>query len=92
MPKQGRVLDGTNVDEEIAQLLALLVRFMQPSQTAAIMEMNKVGFTPARIADLLGTTRGTANVTIQQNKNKPKRTSTQAKLKAAPQVSEEDEG
>ena len=92
MAKQGRVLDGTNVDEEIAQLLALLVRFMQPSQTAAIMEMNKVGFTPARIADLLGTTRGTANVTIQQNKNKPKRTSAQAKLKAAPQTSEEDEG
>lgn len=91
MPKQDRVLDGSNVGEETTQLLALLIRLMLPNQTAAIMELNKVGFSPARIADLLGTTRGTANVTIQQNKTKPKRSPTQAKLKVTPQTGDEVE-
>lgn len=91
MAKKDRVLDGSEPQEEAAQLLAVLIRLMLPSQTAAILELDKVGFSPARIAELLGTTPGTASVTVQKNKSKPKSGRQRAKLKAAPQVDEGDD-
>jgi DNA-directed RNA polymerase specialized sigma24 family protein len=59
--------------EEIAKLLALLVRLQVGSQAEAIVELNKVGIGPSRIATLLGTTAGTVNVAISRAKNRPKR-------------------
>jgi len=61
--------------EEQMRLLALLIRLLLPSQTAAILELNKAGFGAARIAELLGTTANTANVALQKAKKKPARRS-----------------
>jgi DNA-directed RNA polymerase specialized sigma24 family protein len=74
--------------EETVRLLALLIRLLLPSQTAAILELSKAGFGPARIADLLGTSANTANVAIQKAKKKPVQRA-QAKLTAAVAAEEE---
>lgn len=54
--------------DEVARLLALLVRLQVGSQAQAIAELDRLGITPARIADLLGTTAGTARVTVHQKR------------------------
>jgi DNA-directed RNA polymerase specialized sigma24 family protein len=59
-----------DAQEEIARLLAIQLRLQLGSQSEAIQELNKVGFGPSRIADLLGTTSNTVNVTIQKAKKK----------------------
>lgn len=91
MAKKEISLDGTDPQEESVRLLALMVRLMLPNQTAAILELNKTGFSPARIAELVGTTRGTANVTIQKNKDKA-RTPSKGRLQAVEQEEEERDG
>ena len=45
-----------------------------PSQAEAIVEMNKIGIGPSRIAEIMGTTPGTVNVAIQRAKPKTKKT------------------
>ena len=60
-----------STQEETVRLLALLIRLVLPSQTATILELNRAGFGPARIAELLGTSANTANVAIQKAKKKP---------------------
>ena len=40
------------------------------SQADAIRELNKAGFGPTRIAELLGTTSGTVGVTLAKAKKK----------------------
>jgi DNA-directed RNA polymerase specialized sigma24 family protein len=62
-------------DDEVERLLALLVRLTIGSQADTIVEMNKVGFGPSRIANLLGTSPGTVNVAINRAKKRPKRVS-----------------
>lgn len=52
--------------DEVVRLLAILVRRGANTQTDAIVEMSKAGFKSSRIADLLGTTTNTANVTVQK--------------------------
>jgi CRP-like cAMP-binding protein len=64
---------STDTEQEIAKLLALLVRLQIGSQAEAIVELNKVGIGPSRIATLLGTTAGTVNVAISRAKHQPKR-------------------
>lgn len=56
--------------EEIVRLLALQVRMALPSQSDAIRELGRSGFGPSRIAELLGTTPNTVNVTLQKAKKK----------------------
>lgn len=73
---------GMSSQEETVRLLALLIRLLLPSQTAAILELSKAGFGPARIAELLGTSANTANVALQKAKKKPVKRA-QAKLTAA---------
>jgi DNA-directed RNA polymerase specialized sigma24 family protein len=65
----------TEIDsgEEIARLLATLVRLQTDSQAEAIAELNKSGIGPSRIAELLGTSAGTVNVAIQRSRRKPGR-------------------
>jgi DNA-directed RNA polymerase specialized sigma24 family protein len=75
-------------EEETVRLLALLIRLLLPSQTAAILELSKTGFGPARIAELLGTSANTANVAIQKAKKKPVKRA-QVKLTAAVAAEEE---
>jgi DNA-directed RNA polymerase specialized sigma24 family protein len=59
------------MDDQIARLLALQIRFTLDSQTQAILELGRVGFGPKRIAQLLGTTADTAKVTLARAKKKP---------------------
>jgi hypothetical protein len=63
--------------DEVPKLLALWVRLQVGSQAAAIVELNRVGIGPTRIAELLGTTVGTVNVTLQRSKKRPKGKTTQ---------------
>jgi DNA-directed RNA polymerase specialized sigma24 family protein len=60
--------------DEVARLLALLVRLQLGNQTSAISELSRAGFSPSRIAGLLGTTAGTVSVTLQRAKNRKPRT------------------
>jgi hypothetical protein len=61
---------ATDPQEEIVRLLALQTRLQFESQAEAIREFSKAGFGPARIADLLGTTPGTVNVTLAKAKSR----------------------
>ena len=56
--------------EEIVRLLALQVRRQFETQAEAIREFGKAGFGPTRIAELLGTTPGTVNVTLVKAKGR----------------------
>jgi DNA-directed RNA polymerase specialized sigma24 family protein len=56
--------------EEVARLLAIQIRLALPSQTQAILELNRSGFGPTRIAELLGTSPATAKVTLQKARKK----------------------
>lgn len=53
-------------NDEIARLLATLIRLQLPTQADAIRELGKAGLRPSRIADLLGTTPNTVNVTLNK--------------------------
>ena len=69
-------MTNTSSDQdEIPKLLALLVRLQLGNQSDTIIELDRIGFGASRIAQLVGTTRNTANVTIQKNR---KRTKTKA--------------
>jgi hypothetical protein len=57
-----------DTQEEIARLLAIQIRMKFESQADAIRELSKSGFGPTRIAELLGTTAGTVNVTLAKTK------------------------
>ncbi len=56
--------------EELVRLMAIELRQRSHSQGEAILELSKAGFGPSRIAELLGTTPNTVNVTIQKAKKK----------------------
>lgn len=56
--------------EELVRLMAIELRQRAQSQGEAILELSKAGFGPSRIAELLGTTANTVNVTIQKAKKK----------------------
>lgn len=61
--------------EEIVRLLIIQLRREAASQTDAILELNKAGFGPSRIADLLGTTSNTVNVALATAKKSRGKTS-----------------
>lgn len=54
--------------EDIARLLAVLVRRTGDSQAEVIRELSGVGMAPRRIASLLGTTPNTVSVTLSKSK------------------------
>lgn len=56
--------------EELVRLHIIELRRRLETQTEAILELNRAGFDAGRIADLLGTTKNTVNVTIQRAKRK----------------------
>jgi DNA-directed RNA polymerase specialized sigma24 family protein len=56
--------------EETLRLLATLVRQMSATQADAIAELSKAGFGPTRIAELLGTTTGTAKMAVRRSRAK----------------------
>lgn len=56
--------------DEVARLLAILIRLQLPTQADAIRELGKAGIGPTRIAELLGTTANTVNVTLSKAKKK----------------------
>lgn len=56
--------------EELVRLSVLQLRRGAESQAALILELNRVGFGSTRIAELVGTTANTVNVTIQKAKKK----------------------
>ena len=56
--------------DELSKLMALQVRSTIGSQTQTILELDRLGFSARRIGELLGTTRNTANVTVQKAKKR----------------------
>jgi DNA-directed RNA polymerase specialized sigma24 family protein len=50
--------------EEIVRLLTIFLRRTSESQAEVVTELGRAGFGPTRIADLLGTSVGTVNVTL----------------------------
>jgi len=62
-------MDNEGLDD-VARLLAVLIKLQTPSQADAIREMNRSGLGPTRIAELLGTTANTVNVTLQKEKKR----------------------
>ena len=56
--------------EEVVRLLAIQLRRDTESQAQAIEELNRAGFGPTRIAELLGTTPNTVNVSISNAKKR----------------------
>ena len=60
----------SDTSDEVARLLAILIRLQVPSQADAIRELGRVGFGPKRISELLGTTANTVNVTLAKAKKK----------------------
>jgi hypothetical protein len=66
--------------DELVRLQALEVRKRSASQVDAILELNKAGLGPTRIAELLGTTPGTVNVALA--KAKKRKTSRTKELQA----------
>lgn len=54
--------------EETVRLLAILVRRQLGNQAEAIRELDRAGFGPTRIAELVGTTANTVNVTLAKQK------------------------
>ncbi len=54
--------------EELVRLQVINLRRRLGSQTEAIVELRQAGFGPSRIAELLGTTANTVNVTLQKAK------------------------
>jgi hypothetical protein len=59
-------------EDEIVRLLAIQLRLQLANQAACILEFSRAGFGPTRIAELLGTTANTVNVTIQKAKKSSK--------------------
>jgi DNA-directed RNA polymerase specialized sigma24 family protein len=56
--------------DELCRLLALQLRLDIGSQTQTIIELNRLGFSTGRTAELLGTTSNTVNVTVQKAKKR----------------------
>ena len=56
--------------EELVRLLVIDLRHRLGSQGETIQELSKAGFGPSRIAELLGTSANTVNVTLQKAKKK----------------------
>jgi DNA-directed RNA polymerase specialized sigma24 family protein len=57
--------------DEIVRLLIMQMRGTTfETQADAIRELGEAGFAPARIAELLGTSRGTVDVTLARAKRK----------------------
>ena len=67
MPQELEPLD------EIARLLATLIRLQLETQADAIRELGKLGIGPKRISELLGTTPNTVTVTLSKAKKTPRR-------------------
>ncbi len=53
--------------EEMVRLLAIIAR-RSVSQTDLILQLKGLGFTPKRIADLLGTSPNVVSVTLHKSK------------------------
>jgi len=60
-------------NDEVARLLATLIRLQTDSQAEAIAELHRSGIGPSRIAELFGTSAGTVNVAIRRTKTAHKR-------------------
>lgn len=57
-------------EEELVRLAVLLLRRMVGTQADTIVELSRAGFTPTRIAMLLGTTPNTVNQALVRSKKK----------------------
>lgn len=62
--------------EELVRLIAMQIRLQLNNQGVAIQEFSKAGFGPSRIAELVGTTPGTVNVTLAKAKKRKARKTT----------------
>lgn len=58
----------TQALDEVAKLLAVLIRLQCETQNEAIIELGRVGISPSRIGTLLGTSGATARTTLNRAK------------------------
>jgi DNA-directed RNA polymerase specialized sigma24 family protein len=58
--------------EELVRLHVIDLRHRLGNQAETILELKRAGFAPSRIADLLGTTANTVNVSLQKAKKRGK--------------------
>jgi DNA-directed RNA polymerase specialized sigma24 family protein len=63
---------AVDYQDELVRLKVIELRREIGNQTDTIVELNRAGFGPTRIADLLGTTPNTVNVTLQRAKKRGK--------------------
>ena len=63
-------MGGDQVWEEIVRLLAVQIRLQVENQTEAILALNRAGFSPPRITQLLGLSQDIARATIHQAKTR----------------------
>jgi hypothetical protein len=63
--------------EELVRLIAMQIRLHLDNQSVAIQEFSKAGFGPSRIAQLVGTTPGTVNVTLAKAKKRKAKKATE---------------
>jgi len=56
--------------EEIVRLMVITLRRSAKSQAEVIVELERAGFGPSRIADLLSTTPNAVNVTLNKAKKR----------------------
>ena len=54
--------------EDILRIKVIELRLALGNQNETILEMSKAGFTPTKIASLIGTTAGTVNTALQRAK------------------------
>lgn len=59
-----------DIQEEIVRLMIIQLRRNTKNQAELIIELDKAGFGPARIAELLGTTPNVVNVTLSKAKKR----------------------
>ena len=56
--------------EELSRLMALQIRLAIGNQSQTILELHRLGISIRRIAELLGTTSNTVNVSIRKAKKR----------------------
>ena len=66
-------MDAQNPQEEIVRLLVAQLRRGSETQADLIRELKQAGLRPARIAELVGTSPGTVNVTLAKAKQRDAR-------------------
>jgi DNA-directed RNA polymerase specialized sigma24 family protein len=62
-----------DANEELVRLTVVQLRRSAKNQTEVVVELDRAGFGPTRIAELLGTSANAVNVTLNKAKKRESR-------------------